>query len=316
MKRTWCVLLVLAVCMATLLGCGGTPNYPVEIGGGSLSKKPTAVVGLTPYLNEIIFGLEQSELLVGRSEYCAFNGNVRDLPSCGTSEEPDVEKILELSPQLVLTAQELPQSVQASLAAVEISVCVLPVPRDMYEVSERVRQVSTLLAGNNKAETLSEVYLAKLNGELDYVRTKLEGVTEKSAVFILAGDGSVATGDTLIGDVMKLCGLRNIADGYTDYTMPLEDILAADPEVVIVSNPPSLEWLMISDFAQLSQVSAGMAYEIDYEYVECFAPSITNLLYGLAYAVYPDAMTTPDVADDPDTSYPSNPNISVPVTQG
>lgn len=316
MKKTLCAVLAMVLCLLTLAGCGGTPNYPVEIGGATLKKKPTAIVGLTPYLNEILYGLEKSDLLVGRSEYCAFNGNVRALPSCGTVEAPDIEKILELKPQVVLTAAELPAQVTASLAAVEIAVCVLPVPNDIYEVSERIKQVGALVVGNNKAETLCEAYLAKFNNELDYVRTKLEGVTEKSAVFILAGDGSVATGDTLIGSVMKLCGLKNIAQDYTGYFMPPEQIIEADPEVVIVSNPPSLEWLMTSDFAALSRVSAGMAFEIDYSYVECFSPSVTNLLYGLAYAVYPEAMAAPDVPDDPNTSYPSNPLISVPVTQG
>ncbi|MBQ3140538.1 MAG: ABC transporter substrate-binding protein [Clostridia bacterium] len=316
MKKILCAVLPLLLCIGLLAGCSEIPNYPVELGGATLEEKPQTVVGLSPYLNEILFGLEQSHKLVGRSEYCAFNGNVRALPSCGTVEQPDVARILELAPQVVLSAAELPKEADEALSAAGIAVCVLPVPADLYEVSLRVTQVATLLAGNNKAAKLAEAYLAKLNNELDYVRVKLQGVSRKTAVFILSQDGAVATGDTLIGDVMELCGLENVADGCTDYQMPLDDILAADPEVVVVCNPPSLEWLMISDFAALSQVSAGMAYEIDYEYVEQFAPSITNLLYGLAYAVHPDAMAAPDVVSDPEASYPTNPNISVPVTQG
>jgi len=266
-----------------------------------------AVVTLSPYIGEIIYGLDQSQLLVGRSEYCDYNGNVRLLPSMGTVNEPDVDAIIALAPQVVFTAVELPQEASVKLAENNIQICVLPIPTSIEEVEQRVNEIAKVLRGTNRAEALARDYLADFEQKLDYVAYKLKNVDEPTGIFVLSNQGAVATGDTLAGVIMQLAGVTNIAANQRGYTMSFEEILAADPDLIIVSNPPAITYIYDSDFSQLSAASAGKIYEIDNSFVEKYTPSVTDMLYALAYAIHGDAMAAVDTS-----SAPEKPSVSVP----
>lgn len=303
--------LVLAVCA---VGCnrykGG--NYPVDAGGAQITKEPTAVVSLSPYISDIIYGLELEQKLVGRSTHCAFNGNVRALPDAGTVVAPDTAKIIELGAQVVFAASALPEEATKALEAAEIKVCVLPLPQSVAEVTLRVEDVARVLKGNNRCEQTSEKYLSSFDSQLEYVAYKLEKAVEPTGVFILSAEGSVATGDTLMGRVMELAGIKNIAASRTGYTMSAEDIAAADPDIIIVSNPPAISYITTHEvFSQLSAAVSGKIYEIGNEYAEFASPSVTKTIYALAYAVHGDLMAKPDAPADSDSSVPENPGLSV-----
>ncbi len=303
MKKLFVVLLVV---LMLLPACSRPKNYPVTVGGAEIADYPTAVVTLSPYLGEIIYGLKQSQVLVGRSEFCDYNGNVRLLPSMGTVNEPDVDAIIALAPQVVFAATSLPQEATAKLLEHNITVCVLPIPTTIEEVEQRVTDVAKVLRGTNRAEALAKDYLADFEKKLDYVAYKLKDVVKPTGIFVLSNQGAVATGDTLAGIIMQLAGVTNIAADLRGYAMPFDRILAANPDVIIVSNPPAITYINSSDFYQLAAASAGKIYEIDNSYVEKYTPAVTDMLYALAYAVHGDAMAAPDTG-----SAPSNPNSSV-----
>ncbi len=302
MKKLFAAVLVV---LMLLPACSRPKNYPVTVGGTEITDYPAAVVTLSPYLGEIVYGLKQSQLLVGRSEFCDYNGNVRLLPSMGTVNEPDVDAILALAPQVVFAATALPQEAAVKLTEQGIAVCVLPVPISIEEVEQRVTDVAKVLRGVNRAEALARDYLADFEQKLDYVAYKLQDAVKPTGVFVLSNQGAVATGDTLAGVVMQLAGVTNIAADKIGYTMSLEDIITADPDLIIVSNPPAISYIYDSDFFQLAAASAGRIYELDNSYVEKCTPSVTDMLYAIAYAVHGDAMAAPDTE-----SSPSKPSVS------
>ena len=307
MKKLFAVFLVL---MMILPGCSRPKNYPVTIGGIEITDYPTAVVTLSPYLGEIIFGLNQSQLLVGRSEFCDYNGSVRLLPSMGTVNEPDVDAIIALAPQVVFTAAALSQEVSVKLIENNIAVCVLPVPKTTEEIEQRVIEVATVLRGTNRAEALAKDYLAGFKQKLDYIAYKLANTEKPTAIFVLSDQGAVATGDTLAGVIMQLAGVTNIAANKTGYKMSFEEILAANPDLIIVSNPPAISYIYNSDFYQLTAASAGRIYEIDNSYVEKFTPSVTDMLYALAFAIHGDVMAASDSSSAPEKPSGSFPNVN------
>lgn len=304
MKKLFAVILVIIM---LLPACSRPKNYPVTVGGAEIADYPTAVVTLSPYIGEIIYGLNQSQLLVGRSEFCDYNGNVRLLPSMGTVNEPDVDAIIALAPQVVFAAVDLPQAATAKLAENNIAVCVLPIPTSIEEVEQRVTDVAKVLRGVNRAEALAKDYLAGFEQKLDYVAYKLKNVEKPTGIFVLSNQGAVATGDTLAGVIMQLAGVTNIAANQRGYAMPFEQILAANPDLIIVSNPPAISYINSSDFSQLTAASAGRIYEIDNSFVEKYTPSVTDMLYALAYAIHGDAMAAVDTE-----SSPVKPSLSVP----
>ncbi|HNX13895.1 MAG TPA: ABC transporter substrate-binding protein [Oscillospiraceae bacterium] len=296
MRKLFAVVIVI---LMLLPACSRPKNYPVNVGGTEIMKYPEAVVTLSPYIGEIIYGLKQSRVLVGRSEYCDYNGNVRQLPSMGTVSAPDVDAIIALAPQVVFAAVSLPQAAAAKLAENNIKVCVLPVPATIEEIKQRVTEIAKVLRGVNRAEALAKDYLADFEQKLNYVTYKLQNVDKPTGIFVLSNQGAVATGDTLAGVIMQLAGVTNIAANNTGYSMPFTEIFAANPDVIIVSNPPAISYIQNSDFSQLAAASAGRIYELDNSFAEKCTPAVTDMLYALAYAIHGDAMAAPDTDSAP-----------------
>ncbi len=68
---------------------------------------PQSVVSLVPSITESLFDLKLDSALVGRTDYCIYpKSEVERIESIGGTKNPDVERIIELSPQLVLANWE------------------------------------------------------------------------------------------------------------------------------------------------------------------------------------------------------------------
>ena len=66
------------------------------------------VVSLTPAVTEIIYTLDAGEFLVARSDACDYPHEVKKLPVVGKIGKPDVEKILQLKADLVISDMSVP----------------------------------------------------------------------------------------------------------------------------------------------------------------------------------------------------------------
>lgn len=311
--------LLMAVCLLAALiptGCAGdkTPNFPVTAGGITLEAAPSTIASLSPSVTEIIYGIGIEKKLIARSDNCANNGEVRLLPSVGTSVTPDLAKLLELHPDLLLTPIALPDKDTLALTDAGIKIAVLPVPTSVSTLRQRIIDIGNLLAGNNGGPKLVSDYLATFDNELEFVRTKLLGVVRKTGVFLLSADGSVATGDTLLGDILERAGVTNVASDYTNYQMPAADLLTANPSVIICTNPPGIDNLStVKSVANLPAVKNGFVYELDYQYADRYSAEITFALYAIAYALYPEAMSASEVAvSSGQTSSAFTPSLSFP----
>lgn len=72
-----------------------------------VSVPPRRVVSLVPSITESLFDLGLGERLVGVTDYCVHPvDGVRALPKVGGTKNPDVSRILELRPDLVIVNQE------------------------------------------------------------------------------------------------------------------------------------------------------------------------------------------------------------------
>lgn len=86
--------------MATESKTDSVPEVPV-------AYPPRRVVSLVPSLTESMFDLNLGDRLVGVTDYCIYPADkVARLPRVGGTKNPDVQRIRELSPDLVLMNRE------------------------------------------------------------------------------------------------------------------------------------------------------------------------------------------------------------------
>ena len=138
----------------------------------------------------------------------------------------------------------------------------------------------------------------ELREEMEQLQAKLPD-GKKSFLYLCGEDMLPATGDTLEGNLLSLLG-ENLAEGYTEYTVPEEALAAMDPDLLLYSAP--LEPADIEQnerFGGMSAVSAGALVEIDQAALLEQTRGIVQTLRELAAQMYPDIdfSSEPDDAD-------------------
>jgi ABC-type Fe3+-hydroxamate transport system substrate-binding protein len=81
-----------------------TYSYNME---APVTKPPRRVVSLVPSVTESLFDLNLGDRLVGITDYCIYPAaSVAKLPRIGGTKTPDVRRIIDLKPDLVIANQE------------------------------------------------------------------------------------------------------------------------------------------------------------------------------------------------------------------
>lgn len=213
-----------------LVALGASPALAQDWLGPKPKLPVTRVVTLAPSLTETVLALDAKDTLVGVSRFCEFP-EVEKVPRAGGFNDPSVETIVGLEPQLVVV-QKGPgnQKPVETLARLGIPVLALALT-SVDDTALAMTELGRVLGREAKAKTLVD--------ELAAARAKERGVgvkAKKRVLFIygysplvVAGPGSFA--DQLLSD----CGATNAAaKAPTAYpTYSLESAVALTPDVLV-----------------------------------------------------------------------------------
>jgi iron complex transport system substrate-binding protein len=141
------------------------------------------------------------------------------------------EEVVALRPDLVLTSRHSAIATRNALKRVGIRFELFDVPSSVAGSLEQVRQVARLLG----AEREGEAMVARIEQALAAARLPA-GETPLTAVVYQPG-GLSAGANTVVGELMELTGLQNIAARYgvkTYRPLPLEVLVSQPPDVLLV----------------------------------------------------------------------------------
>lgn len=260
MKNILKTSLIIAVCGALLLsGCdreedSSTPSeivvsggdisnperlpFPVTSCGVKLEKAVETVVSLSPATTEIICELGFQSRLVGVSSYCDYpNG----LPSekVGSTENPDLDKIIALKPDAVFTLSAISEREAYTLNQAGIKVLTAPVPTNMEEYSSLYREIALAFYGKELANSQKEVTIALQAGKNARSALEMTAQTVAPYTFIYVTEKMTIAGiDTFENAVLSLAGEnRYTGSGYA----AVDDIAVATPAFIIADDSLSEE---------------------------------------------------------------------------
>ena len=74
-----------------------------------LTEQPRRIVSTSPAVTEIMFAIGADSLLVGRTDFCNYPPQAASIESIGGISNLNVEKILSLSPDLVISGSMIPK---------------------------------------------------------------------------------------------------------------------------------------------------------------------------------------------------------------
>nr|MCS5579405.1 cobalamin-binding protein [Gammaproteobacteria bacterium] len=191
-------------------------------------------VSLAPSLTELIYSAGAGENLVGVVEYSDFPAAAKALPIVGRFDLLDIERILELEPDLVVAWQTgNPRSSVNQLRQLGLTVYVAE-PKSLAAIPSHIERLA-VLAGK-ELNDLKVIY--------DF-RQKLETLDSKYrhqspvTIFYQVWDRPLITagGNELINDIIRLCGGRNVFANIRRVAPKVsrEAVLKRNPEVIIAS---------------------------------------------------------------------------------
>lgn len=189
-------------------------------------------------LSELIYALGAGERVVGVDETTSYPPETAALPHIGYWKQLSSEGILSLKPTRFITWQDAgPQLVFDQLRSQHVAVLTLPrVPATVEQMYANIRTLSRELGDEERGAAL-----------INTLRQRLEKVAQSSAskpapvsaLFILSAGGSapqVAGKGSVAGAIMTLAGARNVAQHPQYRSYSAEALIAANPEVIIVTS--------------------------------------------------------------------------------
>jgi iron complex transport system substrate-binding protein len=303
------VATVVVAVPSLVAGCGGHASPGPDAGPAAvvvhdglgrevrLKRAAGRVVSLAPSMTEILYTLDAGERVVGRDERSDFPPAARAAPSVGTTyPKSDVERVVALEPDLVLTAGEASPADLETFASLGLPTYSSGLVPGLEAIYHDIVSVGRLVGRAAEAERLAGALRARVARVTTAARASHgDGVS----VFFALGEGDPARPWTagpgsFIDDLLGRAGAVNVGrTGETAYfQMSLERIVAANPDLVMVSVPADATGAAIADrlrrlpgWSALEAVSDGRVFAVDEDLLLRPGPRVVEGLEVLARAV-------------------------------
>lgn len=301
-------LLITIVMMATFTACSsnntdsssGTKNETVQTGypytftdsmGNEvvIESEPKKIISVAPSITELVYALGKGDNLVGRTDYCDYPEEAKAVESIGSLMDPNIEKIVELKPDIVIASTHFKDDVAKKLKDLGIKIVVINDSKNIDGAYESINKVGVILNTKDKAEELVNSNKKKI----EEVNKKVKDEEAPKAYYVVGfgknGDFT-ATGDTFIAEMLGLAGGKNIAQDATGWAYSLEKIIENDPEYIIISKNFGMKDELISTegYKELSAVKNNKVFEIDDNLVNRQGPRISEGVEALAKILHPN----------------------------
>jgi ABC-type hemin transport system substrate-binding protein len=239
------------------------------------------IVSLVPSLTEALFELGLGARVVGVTDWCIHPADrLAALPRVGGTKNPALERVLELSPDLVIANQEENRERDVDrLRAAGIPVWVT-YPRTVAEGVELVRELAGLGAPPERAEPL-------VRGLEQALERALAAAPERrTRVFcaIWKKPWMAVGADTYAEDLLRVCGGHNVFDARSERRYPIVDeaeIEAAQPDVILLPDEPyAFGARDVEELAALATPASasGRIHVLDGTLVSWYGPRIARAI--------------------------------------
>ncbi|MFD3677962.1 helical backbone metal receptor [Streptomyces sp. NPDC058613] len=188
-------------------------------------------MSLVPSLTEAV-AVSAPGLLAGATDWCTHPRDLGDAVRIGGTKNPDVRRIVELRPDLVIANEEENRTPDlAALRAAGLEVLVTEV-RDLPQALRELDRLLVGVLGLKRPGWLADA-------ESAWARVE-PGVPLTAFVPVWRRPWMVLGRDTFAGDVLARLGVRNAYAGHAERypRIPVEDLAGAGCDLVVLPDEP------------------------------------------------------------------------------
>ena len=195
------------------------------------------IVCLTEETVETLYLLGEEARIVGVSGYAVRPARVRrEKPRVSAFVSADIDKILALAPDLVLTFSDLQADIAATLIRHGVAVHAFN-QRDLAGIFAMIRTLGALVGASAKAEALA----GALERRLDDSRARARGLARRPRVYFEEWDEPMIAGIGWVSELVAAAGgvdvFARLAERKSarDRIVSAEDVIAAAPDIIVGS---------------------------------------------------------------------------------
>ena len=248
MQKTWAAALLAALSLV-LTACGAPAAQESASGiyatitddnGRTVSfdKKPERIVVTSASFLEPLYAVGGE--VVGRPDSKSkIPDAAKNVTSIGRVYQIDAEKVLSLTPDLVILNKGMNEKLVETLAANNVNTLVLDM-KTYDDVKREIGIFATLTGEKEKGEQLT----SKMDADIAAVRASIPSEKKRIAIIHSTGQGlSVQLDGSIAGSIANMLGWENTASGMTaldknpdaaPYSM--ETLVAQNPDILFVTS--------------------------------------------------------------------------------
>ena len=267
-------------------------NYPITITDSlgediTIEEEPESIVTLAPNITEIVYALGLGDKVVGRNDYSDYPEEALDAEVVGDFATLDIERIVELDPDVVIASTFFDEDMQAKFQEVGIQVITLYDSTSFDGVYTSIETLGKVFNVEDKASDITEEIKEQIAEVEENVKEE-----EKPTVYYVVGFGQggdyTATGDTFINEMLTMAGGDNIAKDSAGWTYSKELLIEKDPEIIILPEYFFEEFISSEDYKELSAVKNNKVYTIDANLLERQGPRSGLGVKEIAAILHPE----------------------------
>jgi iron complex transport system substrate-binding protein len=199
-------------------------------------EAPQRIVSLSPTHTEILFAVGAGDQVVAVDSMSNYPAESAAVLTDISAYEPNVEAISALEPDLVIIGDDF-SGLAEQLSAIGVASWVSPAPLNLDEAYQQIIDLGKVVGHADEAQSLTQSMQDQIAGIVSEVELP---ASPASYYHELDDTYYTVTGNTFIGSIYELFGMRNIADateGDTDYPqLSAEFIVSQDPNVIFLAD--------------------------------------------------------------------------------
>lgn len=267
-------------------------EYPVTVSGVTIQKSPEKVVVLSDSLADIILALELENKLIARTDECT-QEKLATLPSIGSIQNIDLNKISSYSPDLILTDKTIENNLLEKLQTLNIPVICLEPATKRESFITLYQYLGSILAGAQTGKTLGENTANNILMTLDDINRIIpkKGVVT-TACYFYDNNKKIASGDTLASMLLELSGATNIAKGSTNFNIDTTALKISNPNFIFCAENTKNDLLADSTIASLQAAQNSNTFEMDKSLMTRQGHTVVDAVTFMSSKMYPEIATS------------------------
>lgn len=295
---------LIVIASLLLLSCGGNNPAPQNEDSGTItvlddySREVTVpanvqrIVSLSPAVTEILFDLGAGDRLVGRTDFCHYPDQVEQIASIGGITNLNVETVVSVKPDLVISGSMVPEKSVRQLSELGIPV-VCVIEKKKYEgLYDNILTIASLVGCQDRANELVADLREQLKGidtmgKYDYgmgIEMRLP------SIYYVVGYGKggdfSAGSDSYINDIIKYAGGKNVAGYVTGWSFSKEKLMDVNPDYILIRQEDMEDFCKTEPYCKLMAVRLGRVIPIESGMIDLQVPRNIDAIRLISDAIH------------------------------